>query len=250
MDRFAFTSLAAINEMALKRQALVNDVANVSTVGFKTSLEASMAGVRADGAGFATRIQPQAVVEDVIDLKPGSIQGTGNPLNVAFKGQAVLGVLASDGTNAYTRRGDFQITGEGTLQTINGYVVRGEGGPITVPPGYTINFTPDGSVVAIDPNTGESQVLDQLHMRDATETQLTRRVDGLFTPRANPGGEVPQGENLPELIAGALEGSNVNAMAAMVELLDHSRSFEMAMKTIKESKNLDQDGASMMRLNP
>lgn len=249
MDRFAFTSLAAINEMALKRQALVNDVANVSTTGFKTSFEASMASVRADGPGFSTRIQPQAVAKDVVNLTPGAIQATGNALNIALKGKAVLGVIAADGTNVYTRRGDFQVTGEGTLQTANGYVVRGEGGPITVPPGFTISFAPDGSVVALDPNSGLTQILDRLHMRDATDTPLARRADGLFTPQANPGGEVPEGENLPSLIAGALEGSNVNAMAAMVELMDHSRSFEMAMKTIKESKDLDQDSASMMRLS-
>lgn len=248
MDRFAFTSLAAINELALKRQSLVNDVANVSTTGFKRSLEASMAGVRADGVGFNTRIQPQAVVNDVIDLTAGTVQVTGNVMDIALTGQSVLGVVAADGSNAYTRRGDLRVNAQGSLETGNGHLVLGDGGPITVPPNVTVAFAPDGSVVGTDPATGETQVLAQLHLRDAGTTPLVRRSDGLFTPQGNPGGEVPQGEVLPGLIAGALEGSNVNAVGAMIELMDHARSFEMAMKTIKESKDLDSDSASMMRM--
>lgn len=248
MDRFAFTSLAAINEMALKRQALVNDVANVSTTGFKRSLEATLAGVRADGPGFSSRIQPQVLAKDVVDLTPGAIQVTGNAMNIALTGGTVMGVIAADGSNAYTRRGDLRVTAEGTLETFNGLVVRGDGGPVTVPPGVIINFGKDGSVMGTDPATGETQVLAQLHLREATDVPLIRRPDALFTPQANPGGDVPQGETLPGLIAGALEGSNVNAMGVMVELMDHARSFEMAMKTIKESKDLDQDSSSMMRL--
>ena len=248
MDRFAFTSLAAINEMSLKRQALVNEVANVSTTGFKRSMEATLASVRASGPGFDTRIQPQAVAKDVIDMTSGPIQVTGNAMNIAMTGESVLGVVSADGANVYTRRGELRVTAEGALETTNGYLVRGDGGPITVPPDVTLSFAPDGSVVGTNPVTGETQVLAQLHLREASETPMIRRADGLFTPQANPGGEVPQGEKLPGLIAGALEGSNVNAMAAMVELMDHSRSFEMAMKTIKESKDLDQDSASMMRL--
>lgn len=248
MDRFAFTSLAAINELALKRQALVNEVANVSTTGFKRSMEASLVSVRADGAGFDTRVQPQAVAKDVVDMSPGAIQVTGNAMHIAMTGKSVLGVVAADGSNVYTRRGELMVTAEGTLQTTNGYLVRGDGGPITVPANVTVAFAPDGAVVGTDPVTGETQVLAQLHLREVSETPMIRRADGLFTPQANPGGDVPEGEVLPGLIAGALEGSNVNAMSAMVELMDHARSFEMAMKTIKESKDLDQDSASMMRL--
>lgn len=248
MDRFAYTSLAAINELALKRQALVNEVANVSTTGFKRSLEATLGSVRADGPGFDTRIQPQAVTKDIIDLSAGAIQVTGNPMNIAMTGQSVLGVIAADGSNAYTRRGELRVTPEGALETSNGYLVRGDGGPVTVPANLLISFAPDGSVVGTDPATGEQQVLAQLHLREASTTPLVRRPDGLFTPQDAAGGDVPQGEVLPGLIAGALEGSNVNAMGAMVELMDHARSFEMAMKTIKESKDLDQDSSSMMRL--
>jgi len=69
-----------------------------------------------------------------------------------------------------------------------------------------------------------------------------------FTPRADVGGDIPASDKLPALIAGALEGSNVSAIESMVALMDQARSFEMSMKTIKESKDLDANGASMMRL--
>lgn len=248
MDRFAFTSVAAINEQALKRQALVNELANVSTVGFKRSFETAMQSVGLDGPGFDSRFQPQAVSRDVIDLEPGPLQVTGNPLNVAMQGATVMGVVAADGSNAYARRGDMRISGDGVLELSTGQLVRGEGGPITIPAGALVRITQDGSVIATDGATGEQAVIDRLLLRDATATPLSRRSDGLFTPEGKPGTEIAQNGGLTTVTPGALEGSNVSAVAAMVHLMDQARSFEMSVRMIKESKDLDANGASMMQL--
>ena len=248
MDRFAYTSLASITESALKRQSLVNDLANVSTVGFKRSFDAALRGVRADGAGFESRIQPQTLAVDVIDLNPGPLQVTGNKMDITMQDQSVLGVIAADGSNAFTRRGDLRVNASGVLETGSGQIVRGEGGPITLPQGVTVSFSSDGSVLTTNPATGEQAVLDRLYLRDASETQLVRREDGLFTPRGDEGGDIAPTTKLPGVISGALEGSNVSAIESMVMLMDQSRSFEMSMNAIKESKDLDANGASMLRL--
>ena len=79
--------------------------------------------------------------------------------------------------------------------------------------------------------------------------QLERREDGLFGPVGKVGADFPNGPNLPSLTAGALEGSNVSAMLAMVKLMDQSRSFEHQVRNIKESKNADEAGATMLKLN-
>ena len=253
MDRLAFNAAAAINEQRLARQMITHELANVSTVGFKRSFEVAMTAIKADGSGLATRMQPQSVSKDIIQLRPGAVMTTGRNLDVSMNEESVLGVTAANGQLAFTRRGDLQVNSAGVLQDALKHVVRGEGGgPITVPPGLTITINPDGTVYAADPGqTGAVQqtLIGRLLLRDASTTQLERREDGLFGPVGKLGADFPNGPNLPSLTSGALEGSNVSAMLAMVKLMDQSRSFEHQVRNIKESKTADESGATMLKLN-
>jgi flagellar basal-body rod protein FlgF len=251
MDRLAFNAAAAINEQRLSRQMITHELANVVTVGFKRSFEVSMSAVKVEGAGFPTRMQPQSVSLDVIQLSPGELITTGRDLDVAMNDATVLGVTAPNGELAFTRRGDLKVNAAGVLEDGIKHVIRGEDGPITVPTGMMVKINPDGTIFATDPaQTGAVQqiLIGRLLLRDASATPLERRDDGLFGPVGKLGADVPPGPNLPMLTAGALEGSNVNAMSAMVKLMDQSRSFEHQVRNIKESKNTDEAGASMMKL--
>jgi len=254
MDRFAFNAVASINEHRLARQMTTNELANVSTPGFKRSFDAAMTPIKVDGAGFATRIQPQAQITDNINLKPGTMMATGNDLDVALNGQAVMGVTASDGVLAFTRRGDLKLGATGTLENGAGYLVRGQaGGPITVPPGFKVSINDDGSVYAINPaqaGPAAPVLIDRILMRDAGKTPLDRRADGLFKVVGQaPGTDiaVTATDPLPSLTSKSLEGSNVNALEVMVKLMDQSRSFEQHVNVIKQSKDADEAGASMMK---
>ncbi len=252
MDRLAFTAAAAITEQTLARQHMVNELANMSTVGFKRSYDMAMQSITADGAGFSSRIQPQAISKDLIRLEGGTVMATGRPLDVAVNGQSVLGVSANDGTLAFTRRGDLRVNARGVLETGDGHVVRGEGGaPINVPPGFTVTINPDGNIVAKDPATPATQrgqTIGRLMLRDATSVPLMRRADGLFDVFDKPlGSDIPGGPSMAGVTPGALEGSNVTAVHAMVRLMDHSRSFEQQIRIIKESRQIDESGATMLR---
>jgi flagellar basal-body rod protein FlgF len=253
MDRLAFNAAAAINEQRLARQMITHELANVSTVGFKRSYEVAMSAIKVEGSGLATRMQPQAISKDIIELRPGAVMTTGRNLDVAINEESVLGVTAPNGQLAFTRRGDLQVNSAGVLQDALKHVVRGEGGgPITVPPGMMININPDGNIYAADPGqTGAVQqtLIGRLLLRDASTTQLERRDDGLFGPVGKLGADVTNGPKLPSLIPGALEGSNVSAMMSMVKLMDQSRSFEHQVRNIKESKTTDESGATMLKLN-
>jgi flagellar basal-body rod protein FlgF len=88
----------------------VNEMANVSTVGFKRSFEVATRAIQVEGAGFKTRFQPQSFSEDYISLKAGPLIATGNELDIAMSGSTVLGVSAADGKLAFTRRGDLRRT--------------------------------------------------------------------------------------------------------------------------------------------
>ncbi len=252
MDRLAFNAVAAINEQRIARQMVTNELANVSTVGFKRSFEASTRAIQVNGPGMSTRMQPQSFTEDFIQLKAGTVMATGNNLDVALTGSAVLGVTSGDGQLAFTRRGDLRVNANGVLENGSGYLVRGEGGsPISAPAGLVITIESDGTVFGRDPaqtNATPPVPLGTLLLRDASEVKLQRRPDGLFSVVGlEQGKDFPSGPNPPRLTAGALEGSNVNALDVMIKLLDQSRTFEQQINMIKESKSNDESGASMMK---
>lgn len=251
MDRLVFTSNATIKEQASARQVLVNDLANVSTVGFKSSYDVALQSVKVEGPGFDTRFQAQSMVRDLIRMDPGPVMATGRPMDVAMAGSTLLTVQATNGDLAFTRRGDLKVNIQGQLENGSGHLVLGEGGPITIPPGLLVSINPDGSIYARDPaqvGPAADVLIDRLRLRDASGVSLGRREDGLFKVSEKPDGtDIALTQRLPQVIPQALEGSNVSAIEAMTRLIDHSRSFETQIRVIKEMKGLDESGASMMK---
>ena len=252
MDRLAFNAAAAINEMRTGRQMTTNELANVATPGFKRSFESAMMTLKVQGAGFESRLQPQAYASDNINMKPGVIVKTGRDLDVAMDEQTVMGVVASNGELAFTRRGDLKLNGSGVLEMGTGALVRGQnGGPITIPPGFFVKISKDGSIFATNPAQAGVAVpvlIDRILLRDASQVSLERREDSLYKIVGKPAGEdIPVTGKLATLTPETLEGSNVNAMEVMVKLMDQSRSFEMQVNVIKQSKDVDESGGSMMR---
>jgi flagellar basal-body rod protein FlgF len=248
MDRLAFTAASGITEKAVARQLMTNELANVSTVGFKRSFDVALKAIKVEGDGFDTRFEPQAIPTERVLMTPGTLMATGRKTDIAMNGGTVMGVQAPNGDIAFTRRGDLRPDALGTLTNGAGHIAMGEGGPIVVPPGFDVHITRDGGVYATDPlaaGPAAPVLVDQLMLRDATGIPLNRREDGLFEQVTGPG-DFEGGLNIavtPE----TLEGSNVSAVEVMTRLIDHSRSFEANMKVIKEAKSIDESGASMMR---
>ena len=251
MDRLVFTSNATIKEQATARQVLVNDLANVSTVGFKSSYDVALQSVKVEGAGFDTRYQAQTISRDLIRMDPGPIMATGRPMDVAMANSTVLTVQAANGDLAFTRRGDMKVNIQGQLENGSGHLVLGEGGPITIPPGLMVSINPDGSIYARDPaqvGPAADVLIDRSRLLDVPGDRLGRRPVGLFKVSEKPDGtDIALTQQLPQVIPQALEGSNVSAIEAMTRLIDHSRSFETQIRIIKEMKGLDESGASMMK---
>jgi flagellar basal-body rod protein FlgF len=251
MDKLIFNPVATMNEQALIRQSLVNELANVSTVGFKRSFDAALQSVKAVGDGFDSRHQTQLLVKDVIDMNPGTVMATGRELDIAMGGATVMGVQAPNGELAFTRRGDLRVNIDGVLETGKGHLVQGENGPITVPPGSGVRIDKTGGVYALDftqPGVPAEVFIDQLLLRDASAQPLSRRDDGLYKAVGIPDGtDFASGPETPVVTSQALEGSNVSPITAMTRLIDHARTFEAQLRIIKEAKDLDNSGASMMK---
>ncbi len=251
MDRLIFTSNSAIKEQSVARQVLVNELANISTVGFKTSYDVALTSIKAEGSGFDTRFQAQAVSRDYIRMTPGAVMLTGRDLDIAMAGKTVLAVQAPNGDQAYTRRGDLTVNIRGQLEIGNGHLVLGQNGPITIPANTKLSINQDGTIYARDTNQAANLpgvLVDRLRILDGSQQMFERREDGLFKVSGKPDGTTfESGPTLPQVITHSLEGSNVSGIEALTRLIDHSRTFEMQIKIIKETKHLDESGASLMK---
>jgi flagellar basal-body rod protein FlgF len=115
---------------------------------------------------------------------PGAVITTGNAMDVVMNDKTVLGVQAQNGEIGFTRRGDLRVSPTGVIENAAGHLILGEQGPINVPQGQLVTISPDGTVYGQIPNQPDEQpeALGQLLLRDASETPLTRRPDGLFEP--------------------------------------------------------------------
>ena len=251
MDRLVFNAAAIIANQAISRQMHTNELANLSTTGFKASYDVALQSVKTNGSGFDTRYQPELVEKDLIKMTPGTLMVTGNPLDVAMQDATVLGVQAPNGDLAFTRRGDLRVNASGVLETGDGNIVRGDDGPITMPPGFHFSIKQDGTIYGNDPTQAgvqTEQLIGKLLLRDSSATPLRRREDGLFRVDKMPmGSDIPATEKTPSLISQTLEGSNINAIDAMTKMIFYARTFETQIRVIKDAKEIDSSGATMIR---
>ena len=244
MDRLIYTSVAAMRE-AMSRQAITaNNLANVGTAGFRGEFASAQASMMREGIG--SRVLPGAETT-VADMGAGAVTETGRDLDIALSGDALLAVQSAEGDEAYTRRGDLQLSDSGLLTTGDGTPVLGDQGPITLPPADKISIAKDGAIWIV-PQGGDAanpQQVERLKLVSPAGSKIAKASDGLF--RVEEGGALPSDPNA-RLIPGSLEGSNVNASAALVDMIDASRAWETQIKLITTAQELDQSSAELMRL--
>ncbi|MCV2351868.1 flagellar basal-body rod protein FlgF [Paucibacter sp. Y2R2-4] len=239
MDRMIYLSMAGAKAAMQRQDVLANNLANVSTNGFREELQAFRA-VPVNGSGASTRVYS---LETTTGYNPdgGALTATGRSLDVAMKDKAWLAVQALDGTEAYTRAGAIDVNAEGLLVLRNGLQVLGDGGPINVPQNSELSIGSDGTISAKD-SRGTTTTVGRLKMV-TPEAPLTRGTDGLF--RAGEGEQLPADANA-RLQDGALEGSNVSAVATMVSMIAAGRQFEQQMKLLQIAQTQGQQSAKLL----
>ncbi|MEZ5656724.1 MAG: flagellar basal body rod protein FlgF [Sphingobium sp.] len=246
MDRLVNTALTAMRAAMSRQNTIANNLSNANTVGFRAEI-ANATTQWINGQTFNTRAQ---TAEQVLgaNMAQGSIKETGNPLDVAINGEALLAVQANDGSEAYTRRGDLAMSESGLLTTGDGLPVIGNSGPVTLPPYDSISVSKDGGIwiVPVGGDPKQPQQVDQLKLATPVGSQIAKGVDGLF--REVHGGILPT-DPLASVTGGALEGSNVNATDMLVQMIEASRAWETQIKMIDTAKQIDDGGASLMRLD-
>lgn len=245
MDKLVYTAASGLKSHLASQAAIANNMANASTIGFRAD-RVVFDRLSLQGSDFDTRTPASAEVVDA-DRKAGTIQQTGRPLDVAVASDSWLTVQATDGTEAYTRRGDLEIAPSGVLQTGDGFPVIGSGGPITIPPAQSVSISQTGeiSIVPIGGDAKNPQVIDTLKIASAKGSDTVKGTDNLLYVR---GGGVLPADVDAKLETGALEGSNVNMTQALVDMIENQRSYEVQANLMKSAKDMDESSASLMRL--
>ncbi len=246
MDGLVDIARTAMRGAMARQTAIANNLANANTTGFR----AEIVNASARWVGGQTFNSRAEAVDQVIaaDMKSGAVTQTGNPLDIAVDGEAMIAVQANDGSEGYTRRGDLKLNESGLLTTGDGFPVIGEGGPITLPPADNVRIAKDGGIWIV-PQGGQidqPQLVDTIKLASAQGSTIAKGTDNLF--REVNGGALPQ-EPFASVTAGALEGSNVNATSALVQMIEASRAWETQIKMIDTAKDIDSSGASLMRLD-
>jgi flagellar basal-body rod protein FlgF len=233
-----YLSMAGAKATMQRQDVLANNLANVSTAGFRAELTAFRA-VPVHGSGASTRVY---AIESTpgYNAEPGAVQPTGRNLDVAMKGNAWLAVQALDGTEAYTRAGALDVNAEGLLITKNGLTVLGDGGPINVPANAQLQIGADGTVSA---GVGNAKPQSVGRLKLVTpEVPLTRGTDGLFRAAD---GDLPA-DATAKLQDGALEGSNVSPIETMIAMIAAARQFEQQMKMMHSAQEKEQVAAKLL----
>jgi flagellar basal-body rod protein FlgF len=246
MDRMIFVAMSGAKETLIAQANNSNNLANVNTPGFMEDLN-QFRSMPVFGQGFPTRVYALDERPD-INFEKGSEQATGNPLDIAVKGDGFFAVQTPDGNEAYTRRGDLKIDANGLVTNGEGLPLIGNGGPIALPPYERIEIAPDGTITILPEGAKPDAlaIIDRIKMVNPEIDQMIKGNDGLM--RMNTGAEA-DADAFVTLASGALESSNVNVADALVNMIELSRKFEMQVKMMKTSEELDSASASLMRMS-
>lgn len=238
--------------MSGARQTLVgqtmaaHNLANATTTGFRADL-ADFRSMPLFGPGQPSRVYAMAE-RPTVDFRPGSIVFTGKETDLAINGEGFIAVQGPDGSEAYTRAGDLRVTTNGLLETGAGHLVLGNGGPISVPPATKLEIGVDGtiSVVPVGQPANTLAEVDRIKLVKPALDTLEKGADGLFRLK---NGAPPPADAIVRVVPGALESSNVNAVDAMVRMINLSRQFDLQVKAMKTAEDDDVAAAQILRMN-
>lgn len=241
-----------------RMNSIANNLANVSTTGFKrerlnfqdmVSRPAAMTldptpTVRLTGSAGGMGAGPAAPERVIVsqprigqarlDFSDGGMRQTGNTLDLAIQGEGFFKVQAPEGVR-YTRDGSFRLSPEGELVTAQGYQVLGEGGPITVPEGRDFLVSSSGVVTAGVDEVGRLSVVAVENPDQTLEKHgrnLFRAKDGVNASESRP--------ELSTVAQGFLEAANVEIVEEMVNMIETNRAFEAYQKMMTSSQTMDE----------
>jgi flagellar basal-body rod protein FlgG len=246
----------------MRTEVIANNLANVNTTGFKRSraqfedlLYQTMRGPSVLGSS-ETNTSPAIQIGRGTHLtavqrlhSQGALEQTNRSLDVAIDGDGFFQVTLPSGATAYTRDGSFQISDQGVLVTSDGYQI---GTGIKIPSDVTeVSISLSGVVSGSKGPGGEMEELGRIELaRFPNPSGLSSLGQNLYAATAA-SGEVTMGypldEGMGRLVQGQLEGSNVEIVQEMVDMIAAQRAYELNSKAIRAADEMSQTATEMIR---
>jgi flagellar basal-body rod protein FlgG len=249
----------AVSGMLANQRALdvvSNNLANANTTGFKAAVaHTTDVGYQ---AGLTAPVGPNGLDVHLLGIgegteladitsqfSPGALQATGNPFDVALQGDGFFQITQPDGSSAYTRDGNFTVDADGSLVTAGGLPVQSDTGTDLVVPQGSLNAHLDdsGQLIATDA-TGTDQVIGSLAISQfANNAGLQANGQNLWTATVASGAAIPVAQgaaNAPLVVAGALEGSNVDMADEFTRMILAQRGYQMNSKVVQSWDEINQ----------
>ncbi|MFT3709070.1 MAG: flagellar hook basal-body protein [Archangium sp.] len=218
-------------------ESVADNLANAQTPGFKAerpSFEAFLAKADDRFGRNGAHVYP-AAVSTRVDLSPGAIIQTGNPLDVIPAGRSFIGVQTSSGI-ALTRNGHVQVESNGALTIAGRSVVDPVGNPIVAPPNSTVRIESTGAVFANNTNIGQLGLFE-------TNGNVDRVGPSLLAPHSAKDISVSK----DTVRIGEIETGNSSPLEAAVQMVAAQRHFETSMQALQTYKRLDERAAEVGR---
>jgi len=246
----AKTGLTA-QDTALK--VISNNLANASTVGFKKDravfedlmyqIQRQPGAESSEGAQLPSGLQLGSGVRVVGTQKlfqEGELQTTGESFDVAITGRGFFQVSQPNGDLAYTRHGQFQVNADNEIVTADGFLLEPN---ITLPSGVqSMSISVDGNVSVVVAGDTTPQQVGQIQLADFVNPQgLQALGQNSFSETAASGSPVlnnPGEGGAGSLQQGMLEGSNVNAVEELVNMITTQRAYEINSKVISTADQM------------
>lgn len=243
MDRMLYIGMTGAKHHMHSLTSVSNNLANVSTTGFREDLS-QFRSMPVFGPGHPTRAYSMAE-RPGYNFQSGPIQMTGNDMDVAIEGEGWFAVQSADGTEAYTRAGDLRVSPGGILVNGSGHPILGNDGPIAIPPAEKVEIARDGtiSIRPVGQNAVGMVVINRIKTVNPNQRELIKGEDGLM--RHESGQPLPADANV-KVLSGAVEGSNVNAVTALVDMINLQRNYELQVKAMSTADDIAQISTNLM----
>ncbi len=236
-----------------RMRVIANNIANVNTTGFKsdranfetlayqyiTQPGATSSGddKYTEGSSLGSGVKLTGTSRS--DTQ-GSLNQTGNALDLAIQGNGFFQIQQPDGTTAYTRDGDFSITAEGQMVTADGHALIPN---IQIPDGATnITIGADGTVSATTASAAEPVQLGKIQLASFTNPAGLKAVGDNLLTETTASGAPQQGDpgidGRGSIEQGSLEASNVNVVEELVDMIETQRAYEVNSKMIKATDEM------------
>lgn len=247
MDRIIYTAAGGAARVLEQQAVISNNMANVSTTGFRAQMAIYRSVPVVGQPGLPTRVST-VTATPTSNFEQGVMAETGHALDLAVTGDGWFSVQTPDG-EAYTRAGELAVNQDNLLVTQQGYpVLSNDGAPIEIPDRGSVSFSGDGQMSALGAgdNPNDIQQLGQLKLVNPPAESMVRGDDGLFRTAD---GQAAQADPQVRMISGFVEKSNVNPAEAMVGMIANARRFEMQMKIIQDASTNAERANSILSSN-